>query len=267
MKKYINILFLFMLFMACQRQEKVIETLNREFQIPVLIQATTPESFELAKVDSLSQTFFQFYGKHKFTDTLKLSERHKRDTTYLKDFIWEYPKPTKDDTLTTDGFQIFIDYQTNVYDKDEYFSNGNCYFPVYVVNETSRTKVFVGKDGRAFGIQEARDTSERNSERWRPIESKGFDFCGNGYFGLKVHPGEFVVFLVSKYSGNEKQLMRIRLQIGESLYISKSYEGTFDKRQFEIKKHNYVYKELQRNKSQTAHFLFYGAVPKGYDHE
>lgn len=144
-------------------------------------------------------------------------------------------------------------------------SNGYFYFPVYVVNETSRTKLFIGKDSYVFGIQEAIDTSKWVSGEWRPIESRGNDFCGNGYFGLKIHPGEFVMFLVPKYEGSEKQTMRVRLQIGESIYISHSYEGTFNLKQFDVKKESWIYDRLQVDKSSTIQWMFYGATPKGFD--
>ncbi|HAD13931.1 MAG TPA: hypothetical protein DCF33_16015 [Saprospirales bacterium] len=250
---------------SCNQKNKKTDTDKRNFQIPVVVQVPTKDTIEFFKSDFLNDVWFEFYGKYKFTDSLHFGEHRERDTTYRKDYISEYSRLRKDDTLTTDGFQIFVDYKTTIYHREEYLTRGNYYFPVYVVNETSRTKVFIGKDSYVFGLQEAIDTSRW--DEWRPIESKGFDFCGNGYFELKVHPGEFVMFLVPKYEGGEKQLMKVRLQVGESIYFSQSYEGTFNRKQFITKKDTWAYDRLKENKASAIQWIFYGATPKGYDDE
>jgi len=188
------------------------------------------------------------------------------DTTSEKDMLWEQSRPKFRDSLTTDGFQIFPDYNTSVHNKRDFYPNFFCYFPVYVVNETSSTKVFFAKDSHVFGIQEAIDASNLSDE-WRPIEARGFDFCGNGSFGVKVHPGEFIMFLVPKYQGEEKNAMRIRLQIGESLYISRSYEGTFDTSQFNIPNSPLFRHYTVDRKAISSYSGFYGAIPRGYDSE
>lgn len=258
------IIILFLLTLsACKHQDKRVATVYQDFKLPIIVQSQTKDIIEFTKADFLNHSLFRFYGKFKFTDTLYFEKDRKRDTTYRKDFIREYSRPQKNDTLTTDGLQIFVDYRTTMYNKDEYLRKGEYYFPVYVVNETSRTKIFIGKDSYVFGLQEATDTSQY--DEWRPIECRGPDFCGNGYFGLKIHPGEFVMFLVPKYAGDEKSLMRIRLQIGESIYLSQSFIGTFNRKQFNTKKGTWAYDRLQEDKSSTIQWMFYGATPKGYD--
>lgn len=266
-KHTVAIFLLLFILGSCTQQQSKNDSERKTFTLPIVIQEQTKDTVELFKCDALNEVWFEFYGKHKFTDTLKLAEHRKRDTTYRKDFIHEYWRPTENDTLTTDGFQIFPDYKTTIHHKEDYLTRGNYYFPVYVVNETSRTKVFTAKDSYVFGVQEAIDTSEWHLGEWRPIESKGFDFCGNGNWGLKIHPGEFIIFLVPKYDGKEKQLMRIRLQIGESIYLSKSYEGTFNRKQFNIEKKSWMDNSLKVDKASTINGLFYGAKPKGYDYE
>lgn len=263
---YKNTVAIFLLLFAlnsCTQQQSKNDSERKTFNIPIVIQEQTKDTVELFKYDALSEVWFKFYGKYKFTDTLKLAENHKPYITYREDYIHEYWRPTEKDTLTTDGFQIFPDYKTTIYHKEDYLKRGNYYFPVYVVNETSRTKVFTAKDSYVFGVQEAIDTSEWHL--WRPIESRGSDFCGNGYWGLKIHPREFIMFLVPKYDGKEKQRMRIRLQIGESIYISQSYEGTFNRKQFEIKKKSWMDNTLKEDKASMIKGLFYGGTPKGYD--
>lgn len=252
---------------ACLNQDKKTVTISQDFHLPVIVQAQTKDTIEFRNTDFLNYSWFMFYGKYKFTDTLHFGEHTKQDTSYKKDFIWEYSRPRQNDTLTTDGFQIFVDYKTTMYhrNKYEYPSKGEYYFPVYVVNETSRTKVFIGKDQYVFGLQEAVDRS--SYDEWRPIECRGPDFCGNGYFGLKIHPGEFAMFLAPKYIGDEKNFMRIRLQIGESIYLSKSFIGTFNRRQFNIKKGTWVHSRLEGGEPSTIQSMFYGAMPKGYDYD
>lgn len=258
------ILFFLVPIIACSPQENRKVSVNRNFNIPIVVQGLSKDTFEFAKSDFLSEARFLFYGKYKFTDTLKLLENFKQDTTYWKDFIWD-PRPIRlDDSLMTDGFQIFADYKTTIHHKDRYLPKGLFYFPVYVVNETSRTKLFFGKDSHILGLQEAVDTTDY--EYWHPIDYKGFDFCGNGEYALKIHPGEFVMFLVPKYSGNEQGKMRVRLEIGESVYLSKSFIGTFNREQFILKKETWIYDRLKDEKGATIQYILFGAIPKGYSY-
>lgn len=265
MNRSINILLLLFIFSACKQQDKEVVTINRDFQLPNIVQDPTKDTIEFISTDFLNDSRFRFCGKYKFTENLHFNNRCKLDTTYGKDFSCEYSNQIENDSLSSDGFQIYADYKTTLYRKDEDMRKGEYYFPVYIVNETSRTKVFVGKDSYALGLQEAVDTSTFG--QWRPIECRGFDFCGNGYFGLKVHPGEFVVFIAPKYAGETKGLMRIRLQVGESVYLSKSFIGSYNPKQFIIKKDSWPYERLKIDKASAIQWLFYGADPKGYDSE
>lgn len=263
MKRLIILIYPLLTIGSCKYQDQNVATVNRDFQLPVIVQAPTKDKIEFKNIDFLDDSRFMFYGKYKFTDTLYFEEHRKLDTTYQKDYISDYSRPGINDPLTTDGFQIFVDYNTTMYNKDEYMQKGEYFFPVYLVNETTRTKVFTGKDNYVLGIQEAVDSSQYY--RWRPIECRGFDYCGNGNFGLKIHPGEFVMFLVPKYIGNEKNFMRIRLKIGESLYLSHSFFGSFNRQQFDLKEDSYVKYRLIENKASTIQWMFFGATPKGYD--
>jgi len=267
MTKPILLIFLLpLLILSCTSPNPPAVSMRKGFHMPVIIQQPAEGTIEYEKADFLGDAYFKIAGKSKFTDTLNLDKYglFLRDTTPEKDILPEqgYSKPR--DSLTTDGFQIFPDYNTSIHYKEEYYPNAHYYFPVYVVNETSSTKIFFAKDRHVFAIQEAIDTTEGWGQ-WRPIEAKGFDFCGNGYFGIKIHPGEFVMFLVPKYQGEGKNLMRIRLQIGETIYISRSYEGTFSTRQFDIAKASRFYRYLNDEKNRIPYSSFYGAVPKGYD--
>jgi len=261
MSKYITICLLFPLVFSCKPANNPLPDINRDFHLPVIVQSLSTDSTELRKMDFINEADFLYVGKHEFTDTLSWDHFLKEDDEPSADMIHERSRPEPRDTLSTDGFQIIPDYTTSVRYKREYQEYGSCYFPIYVVNETSSTKVFYGKDRRAFGIQEARYTSKSIYSEWRPIEARGFDFCGNGSFGIRVHPGEFVLLLAPKYQGEETNMMRVRLQIGESLYISQSYEGTYSNLQFKLHKSSNILRHLKNNEMGMSAVMFYGAMP------
>jgi hypothetical protein len=52
-----------------------------------------------------------------------------------------------------------------------------------------------------FGVMPGDVTSDYSL--WHPIESTGYDFCGNGCFRKKLNPKEFILFLLLKYSGSD----------------------------------------------------------------
>ncbi len=255
MKQTILIVMLLCLYSSCKQE-------NEGFRIPVIIQSSTTDTIEFLNADFLQGVFFPYCGKYKFTDSLKLTTERCYDKRCQKDIIGEYCTIHKQDSLSNDGFQIFADYNATVYSRPSTHFNYTSYFPLYIVNETPRTKMFMGKDDHGFGLQEAVDTSYHNV--WMPIECKGPDFCGNGCFALKVYPGEFVLLLVPKYNGNEKNWMRVRLQIGESIYFSQAYQGTFNRKQFFFKEDSDNYKEL-KNRKTFIKWRLYGSIPKQYE--
>jgi hypothetical protein len=215
-KPAITVPFLLLLSLACTTPNQSVVNSRKDFHLPVIVQDPAGDTIEHQKIGCINSVYFRFAGKSKFTDTLLLDkDGFVGDTIAKADILWEQSRPKFRDSLSTDGFQVFPDYNTSIYYKQDYYPKAFCYFPVYVVNETSSTKVFFEKDDHVFGIQEAVDASDL-SDQWRPIEAQGPAFCENGDLGIKVHPGEFVMFLVPKYYGKEKNAMRIRLQVGES---------------------------------------------------
>ncbi|MBW8684706.1 hypothetical protein [Chitinophaga rhizophila] len=257
----IPILFLLL---SCKSYIKPATNVKEKFHCPAVVQKQTKHPVACLEMDFMNEVFFEFRGKYKFTDTLFWDDdRPWQDSTSENDFINEQSQPEINDSLHTDGFQIIPDYRTSIYCKNHLYGETYCYFPVYIVNETSSTKVFYGKDSYAFGIQEAIDTS--GSKQWHPIEAMAFDFCGNGSFGVKVHPGEFVILLVLKYQGELANAMRLRIRIGESLYISRSFIGSYSAKQFNINKDTRPYRNLKDRKNRPPFDLFYGAIPKGHD--
>jgi hypothetical protein len=261
--KHISLILVMLLVLgSCKQRRRGVEVPNKNFHIPVVVQPATKDTIEFVNSDFLNSAYFKYVGKYKFTDTIKFATQEVIDTTYGNDILEEYHRPHKNDSLSTDGFQLFADYGTSIYNRVRYSKKGYYCFPLYVVNETSRTKVFIAKDSHALGLQEAADTSRYDT--WTPIECRGFDFCGNGYFGMKVHPGEFVMLLIPKYEGNEKSEMRIRLQVGETIYLSQVYEGTFNRKQFFLKKDSWTYNDLKKGNAADMQWTFYGAIPKEY---
>ncbi|HEY6505907.1 MAG TPA: hypothetical protein VIZ28_18160 [Chitinophagaceae bacterium] len=266
MNKSTCFIFILLLFNSCNQRGKNNSTdHNPFFKVPVIIQSPTEATIEFFNPGFVEQTWPRYLGKYKFTDTLKLSQNlETADTSGWKDKLWKSSLFNNTDSFQTDGFQIVADYEATLYYIYRGFqSKGNYYYPVYAVNETSHTKIFIAKDSYVFALQEACDTN--NYDRWEPIEGRGFDFCGSGYFGLKVHPGEFVLFLVPKYQGPEKTLMRVRLQLGDNIYTSNSFQGKMSYNQFSIKKDSGFYEELKKNKASAIQWIFYGSIPKDFD--
>lgn len=261
MTRHILIFLLIFIIVSCKNNERKNEYIRPIFHLPFIIQTCEKDSIELRNIDSLNETKFIFFGKYCFADTLNISDKYERDSIIKKDLIREDSLFINYNNYSTEGFQIFADYPTTIKFRQINLTKSHFYYPVYAVNETPRTKTFVIKDGNVFGIQEAIDTSEN---LWRPIECKEYDFCGNGYLGIKVKPGEFVMFLVPKYEGHESCKLRLRLRIGENIYISKEFMGSFNYNQFLIKKETAIFRILELGKRSTIQTYFYGAIPKGY---
>ena len=232
---------------------------NDRFKLPPIIQNENIDTIKAFKSERMKGVYPQLIGKFKFGDTINFSKLGQQQMSE-KDYLWEVQNAYDSDSLSSDGLQIIPDYKTSV----AYSRFGpikTLHFPVYVVNETYEPRIFFGKDSHGFAIQEAIDTSDYSL--WHPIESNGFDFCGNGRFRKKLKSKEFLIFLMPKYSGSDTTSLRIRFQIGESVFISKTYSGTINPKQFDIEKKAWIYDRLKESKGDAASFIFYGGRPKG----
>ncbi|TWV99141.1 hypothetical protein [Chitinophaga pinensis] len=217
------------LLFSCQQQAAQPE--KKKFHLPFVLQDSSQEKAVLTEVKSVNPTNFPFLGKYKFCDTLRLADESNEKTTAGENYIiYEKGSIGTWDSLNTDGFQIFADYKTTIRYRTNPYDQTHLYFPVYMVNETDTTKFFFGKDRHAWGVQEAKDTADYAS--WYAIECPTFDFCGNGSFGVKVQPGEFIVLLVPRYKGSQTGSMRVRLQVDNTTYVSLRYEGEYHQEQF-----------------------------------
>lgn len=230
------------------------------FSKPIISQTLYSDSIVLFSKDFVDDYFPRYLGKYKFTDTLKIIDGRISDVANVKDYFNDRLVGQTDTTLT-DGLEIVTDYSSNVAWNYYNSINSNCYYPVYIINQTPNKKALLGKDSHIFGLQEALDTNGR----WRPIEGRARDFCGHGYFGLNIEPKEFVTVLFPKYKGNYKTKIRVRIKNGDNIYISQSFDGLINEKQLYLEREGYFYKELAENKSSAIEHLFYGAKPYGTD--
>jgi hypothetical protein len=234
------------------------------FHLPVVIQNKTFEPINFHSAREINNSEMKLYGKFKFSDTICLNESNWYDSTKPQNYPYGYLLKDAKDTFNSDGFQLFPDYNTTVYykSKADVFKNKTAFFPVYVVNETAKTKLFFIEDSRVSGIQELKDTVY--PENWYPIEHKAFSFGCEFYSGIKVHPAEFLVILVPKYWGDSQLKMRVKVKIGENIYHSMPYLGHCNYRQLRMEKKSWIHNVYLSDKASTIFYYFYGSWPKGY---
>jgi hypothetical protein len=279
MTRYHFLFALIIAYTSCNKpsQEVKVKPRVEHFSIPTTINSQPYDSLQLAEAKWVTYNDPHFIGKYSFQqrtidinpfnksygyyDSLDAEQKHARISPYLD----------SNDSIDYNGFDIVVDY-----DKDIYYTSRNTdfgkdtildtYYAVYVVNATNNTKVFNGIDGSAYGIQEAKERWNKNVgySSFRPIEHKNMRFCGMGNWSLYVKPREFIVLLFPKYKGEFKTEMRVRLEIGESIYVSKRFTGTVSEEQFKM--HDFTIENIQTSESSTDYIRdkFYGATPDAH---
>lgn len=222
---------------------------------PVLLQEVYDEKVVFANSTALNDVEFRYIGKYRLADTIDLDKWQDEESYTVS--------PLHYDSFSTDGLAVFVDYNTNLYQKIDTDEGTQLayHFPVYIFNPSRETKILPTKHGKVDGIQEAIDTSDNNT--WRPIDCKYWQFCGCGNYGIKIQPLECVILAVPKYQGNRKGDMRLRLKIGKQVYISQTFTGTYNQEQFDVKKNRGLAYELASNPNEMQ-YRFLGATPKGY---
>ncbi|MDO7847295.1 hypothetical protein Q5H92_13060 [Hymenobacter sp. M29] len=158
------------------------------------------------------------------------------------------------DSLGTDGLELVADYAREVVCPTPGAWPAHAAYPVYVANATARTKLLYGNGSSVFAVQEARD----RMSQWRPLESKGL-LSGNGHRAVKLRPQQMVMFLMEKYAGDFATQLRVRVQNGNSRYVSTPFAGRIDEPQFRVPTLDYP--SLQENPAAAVDGLYYGAVP------
>jgi hypothetical protein len=242
--------------LACNEQKQRTKTASK-FKIPVVLTHKRSYAVSYFEDDCISSMFPPFVRKYRFSDTIFLDRKYeKNDSAIAKDYFYEKWYHACGDTVRSDGFEVFPDYKTKL-NYNKWNEKDNYYYPVYIVNQTISNKLFIAKDSYFFGIQEALDSNYN----WSPIEKRGFDFCGNGYYGLKIHPGEFALCLFPVYKGTYKTKIRVRISIGDNIYVSAPFEGTINYNQFHFNKKEYDYKMVLDEPLSNIFYNFYGAIP------
>lgn len=252
-----RVLFLVIFFTACNAKLEQSPAPAQRFELPVVVQPAYSDTIKAIQTKYIYWHLPELMGQYKFGDTIYFNgEKLRRDISET-DYRWEHRNEV-DSGLSSDGLQIIPDYNCSIAFSN--YSEAKLYYPVYIVNETIEPKVFLGKDGHGFAVQEAVDSNEYF--RFYPIESNIFDFCGYGKFRRKIRPGEFLMFLFPKYAGETNTLLRIRFKIGENILISRSFPGNVNPEQFLLDMNENDYKQMKETKGAYRNWLFYGAISK-----
>lgn len=237
----------------------VTKSANPEFKIPVITQKNNIERLNYFEADHIRAILPDCYGKFTFVDTIDLNSG--LDNILDEDFIG-YGWRDSLENFSQDGFQIITDYTTHINDLDRYNPSVNCYYPVYIVNENSSTKILSPASTYIFAIQEAKDSNGI----WRPIEMKAPVFCGTGQGFLKIHPNEFVVFAMPKYKGGYKTKLRVRIKNEDNILVSVPFDGIINYQQFYLKDDGEK-EMMKRNPTAGKKYLFYESMPLEFDIE
>jgi hypothetical protein len=248
-------------FLSCNRIDKKD---GYKFQMPVIIQKYNLDTVTQFSEESVNGFDPRVLNKYKFSDTIRIPDESIKQKEYgrSESHYYHYLVGRTDSTLT-DGLEIVTDYSKDIGWYPYGQGTMNKFYLVYIINQTPNIKGFLGKDGIAFGLQEALDTLGN----WRPIEGRGWDFCGCCLWGLKIEPQEFLAVLFPKYSGNYKTKIRVRIKNGDNIYVSKPFDATINEKQLYLKKDRGFYKELIEHRSDVIQNKFYGAVPFGMDYQ
>ena len=238
---------------------KVTEPKRQTFVPPVIVSDYEPDSLRKFEAHSIFQnSAILLGGTFPFTDTLNFLNENTQPI--VRPF--EVPKGyLPHDTLPGDGLEIFPDYKKSFYlNRYRPFDRGTSFYPVFVANQSPNPKVLHGRDAYVMTIQEAQDSNGR----WYPIESRVVWTCSS--WNIQLDPQHFVVLLLPKYSGKFKTKLRLRLENGEQIYVSKAYEGWINPEQFKLHQNSYLdlkwtpLIELSKRK-------FLGSVPKEAENE
>jgi hypothetical protein len=242
------------------KQKGAVNADTNSFKFPIVVQEITKDSLVNFYAESIQYSRLMVGCKSTVKDTIKIHYLANNDSSLRNDFLQTVDKYFENDSVGTDGLEMFIDYKKNVY--KPYWDNDrlHAYYPIYLFNGTKNTKSVPLKDQHAFGIQEALDSNGQ----WHPIEGKGSDFCGNGSWNATLKPQEFLMLLAPKYKGNYSTKLRMRIKVGPSIYVSQPYEGKINYNQFYMSKDSYFLEHIKKNEVSLFHF-FYGAIPLSFE--
>jgi hypothetical protein len=228
------------------------------FAVPLLSQApSTAQRPAPHSPDTALRVFPSFVGRYAFAPRIALE---RPDSLSERDYVGgsALGRLEASDSLSTDGLEVLADYPRTLFDTPPGDSVAYPTYPVYVANATPRTKYVYGWGSGVYAIQEAVD----RAGVWRPIERVGDAWCNMGNWALALRPRRFVVFLARKHGGSFATRLRIRLQNGESRYVSRPYPGRIDERLFTVSRKDYL---TLANNNLAFQLLFLGAKPVASD--
>lgn len=254
--KYTFLLLILLSIISCHHESKP-NPKDLPFHVPVVVQGTYPDTFSYFKASHIQEIRPILIGKLSFCDTISLYPREEIFETPIEDRL-QKKSDLESPEIRYDGFELYPDYQTTIAKVDEYPGYGKYYYPLYIVNNTTNDKVFTAKGVNVYAIQEAQDSNEV----WLPIEIRTIDFCGFGSWEFKTHPKEFVGVLMPKYQGDYQTNLRVRILIGDIIYISPPFKGKINYEQFYLdKEDDTVYQRLTDYPFMTPLNLFCGSLP------
>jgi len=270
-----KILFLILICSCSNTDKNAITNSNKKFNIPMVIQDKIESPSYLFNADSLTFCNALFIGRFKFADTIEIpidfrsiNKDCRSDTNVL--ILNSDSFAIHNKTINSDGLQIFADYKTSIsYNDDNFFGKKNkynTYFPLYVVNETSNSKILITGTNKACALQEIKDTSGHNL--WFPIEQSHF-IDTHWSVGVLIHSNEFAVLLIPKYKGSVNAFMRVRLKFNNTTYVSLPYMGKCNLGQLNINRDDRLYELMKMGKDnyirdEIIRDIFLGTIPKGY---
>ena len=250
------LLFPFLLCLTCTQLS---EPQKQTFAPPVIVSNYEPDSLRKFEVQSIvPNSAILFGGVFPFTDTLNFI------TWKPEPVVLPFQRPKgyiPYDSLPGDGLEIFPDYSNDVYwDRSRPYDMVTLFYPVYVANQSPNPKAFYGRDGYVITVQEAQDSSGR----WFPIESVMHWTCST--WRIQLDPQHFLMLLLPKYKGKFKTKLRLRIQNGEQIYVSKAYEGWINPQQFKLHQNSYLDLKLTPL-IELSNRDFLGSLPKDAENE
>lgn len=108
--------------------------------------------------------------------------------------------------------------------------------PVYILNNTSKTKAVYLKGAFIDIIQEALD----KKGKWRPIETSRMFKCGMGFGWRELASKEFIITNIIKYKGSYKTLLRLKFRNGKTIYYSQPFTGSINYSQLNSNSIKYI---------------------------
>ena len=256
MIRFVQILILFFFITGCPQKKNQLPA----FKLPdtILYRGENPDLTTFTG-NCINDASAFFIDKFRFGDTVKINNDGAVNTLLDTDVISgdsAYIHRLRD-SISSDGLQIIPDYNKSIPINWSLIAKRGIYYPIYVVNETNSDKLFNARERYVVAIQEAKG----RDEKWRPFESRRFNFIGKKRWVLILHPHEYAMFIAAKYEGSYKTLLRVRMKIGDVIYISKAFEGTVNESQFRFDTTSYQYREYKNDKSISITRRFLGAIP------